>query len=240
MGNSNKKILVVSPVLIGIDERISEINCACAAELGCEISRVHQIRDLFPLICDPEQQIDMIGIDLDYLSRVVEIDLFDEMRALITMLNTMPSRDPDGSLAPRKVVIVGGVSLSTDPAAIKEFLALGPCVHGLSPRGPEFTKEEKILALSEFLEGKCHIPERVQQMMKRRRAATITDSKDELTPRQRQILALISKRGSSNKVIAKTLNISESTVKLHLGNIFKKYGVRNRTQLALFSQSDQK
>lgn len=77
-------------------------------------------------------------------------------------------------------------------------------------------------------------------MLRRRRASAESETKASLTPRQRQILALISKRGSSNKVIAKTLNISESTVKLHLGNIFKKYGVRNRTQLALFSQTDQK
>ena len=56
-----------------------------------------------------------------------------------------------------------------------------------------------------------------------------------LTHRQRQVLTLIKERGASNKAIAKTLGISESTVKLHVTEIFKKYGVRNRTQLAVFS-----
>ena len=59
-----------------------------------------------------------------------------------------------------------------------------------------------------------------------------------MTPRQEQIHTLISTRGASNKVIAKTLNISESTVKLHVSAVLKKYGVKNRTQLALFSKSD--
>jgi DNA-binding NarL/FixJ family response regulator len=57
-----------------------------------------------------------------------------------------------------------------------------------------------------------------------------------LTQRQQQILDLIRERGASNKVIAKTLNISESTVKLHVGIVLKKFNVKNRTQLALFSK----
>lgn len=57
-----------------------------------------------------------------------------------------------------------------------------------------------------------------------------------LTARQHQIFDIITTRGASNKHIAKMLNISESTVKLHVGSIFKKYGVRNRTQLAVFAK----
>jgi DNA-binding NarL/FixJ family response regulator len=47
-------------------------------------------------------------------------------------------------------------------------------------------------------------------------------------------------RGLSNKNIARTLTISESTVKLHMGHIFKKYGVKSRTQLAVFANSQSK
>jgi DNA-binding NarL/FixJ family response regulator len=54
-----------------------------------------------------------------------------------------------------------------------------------------------------------------------------------LTPRQTQILSLISNRGISNKSIALVLKISESTVKTHVGAIMKRYCVKNRTQLAL-------
>lgn len=57
-----------------------------------------------------------------------------------------------------------------------------------------------------------------------------------LTPRQQQIMDLICSKGASNKIIARILAISESTVKLHVGHIFKKYGVRSRTQLAVFNR----
>jgi DNA-binding NarL/FixJ family response regulator len=57
----------------------------------------------------------------------------------------------------------------------------------------------------------------------------------QLTPRQREILTIIQQRGASNKAIARMLDITESTVKLHITSILKKYKVRNRTQLALFS-----
>ena len=64
-------------------------------------------------------------------------------------------------------------------------------------------------------------------------------SKDNLllTDRQQEVFDLIAHRGLSNKQIAKSLHISESTVKLHITEIFKKHGVRTRTQLAVFSHS---
>jgi DNA-binding NarL/FixJ family response regulator len=54
-----------------------------------------------------------------------------------------------------------------------------------------------------------------------------------LTLRQQEVFDLISNRGLSNKQIARTLNISESTVKIHVSAIMKALCVRNRTQLAL-------
>ncbi len=53
-----------------------------------------------------------------------------------------------------------------------------------------------------------------------------------LTRREREILWYISK-GSSNKEIAATLNITERTVKNHVSNIFKKLDVADRTQAAV-------
>ena len=49
------------------------------------------------------------------------------------------------------------------------------------------------------------------------------------TPRQRQV-ALLLYQGLANKVIAKELSITESTVKTHISIIMKKLGVTNRTQ----------
>ena len=50
-----------------------------------------------------------------------------------------------------------------------------------------------------------------------------------LTEREKEVLALI-KNNYSNRQIALSLCISESTVKTHLSNAFKKIGVRNRNE----------
>ena len=60
--------------------------------------------------------------------------------------------------------------------------------------------------------------------------------KIKLTPRETEVLNLLMTRGCSNKVIAKLMDLSESTIKLHMGNILHKYGARNRTQLVVFVQ----
>ena len=53
---------------------------------------------------------------------------------------------------------------------------------------------------------------------------------DALTSREQGIISLVSV-GLRNKEIARELNISEGTVKLHLHNIFRKTRVTNRTAL---------
>ncbi|WP_407188564.1 LuxR C-terminal-related transcriptional regulator [Bradyrhizobium centrosematis] len=52
-----------------------------------------------------------------------------------------------------------------------------------------------------------------------------------LTDRERQIARLVSE-GLSNKEIARKLNVSQGTVKVHLYNIFQKLEITNRTVLA--------
>ena len=52
-----------------------------------------------------------------------------------------------------------------------------------------------------------------------------------LTPREKQILDLVS-RGYQNKAIAAELELSESTVKVHIHNIISKLGSQNRTEAA--------
>ena len=57
-----------------------------------------------------------------------------------------------------------------------------------------------------------------------------------LTARERDIVNAIT-RGASNRDIARTLSMSEQTVKNHLSSIFAKCGVSNRVELALLAAS---
>jgi len=56
----------------------------------------------------------------------------------------------------------------------------------------------------------------------------------QLTGRQQAILRCIC-RGYSNKTIARTLDIAESTVKIHVKVILRKIGLKNRTQAAIWA-----
>ena len=55
-----------------------------------------------------------------------------------------------------------------------------------------------------------------------------------LSPREREVLALVSK-GASNKDIASTLVISLNTVERHLANIYTKLGIRGRAEAAAYA-----
>lgn len=55
-----------------------------------------------------------------------------------------------------------------------------------------------------------------------------------LSAREREVLAYIA-RGDSNKVIARTLNIAETTVKVHVQHILRKLGLASRVQAAVYA-----
>ncbi len=58
----------------------------------------------------------------------------------------------------------------------------------------------------------------------------------DLTPRETDVLMLLM-GGASNKDIAKELSVQVVTVKLHVGSLFRKFDVKNRTQVVLKAQT---
>jgi NarL family two-component system response regulator LiaR len=68
-------------------------------------------------------------------------------------------------------------------------------------------------------------------------ATPVIAEPERLTRREREVLELIA-AGRSNKRIAFELGISEKTVKTHVGHLFGKLGVTDRTQAALLAVRD--
>lgn len=59
-------------------------------------------------------------------------------------------------------------------------------------------------------------------------------AKERLSPREREIMAALA-RGESNKEIARSLGLAESTIKIHVQNIFKKLNISSRVQAAVYA-----
>lgn len=62
---------------------------------------------------------------------------------------------------------------------------------------------------------------------------TIQDDRRALSPRETEVTTLLAE-GRSNKEIAQVLDVSEPTVKKHIGHVLRKLGLQDRLQVALF------
>lgn len=94
-------------------------------------------------------------------------------------------------------------------------------------------KAELLTAIRLAADGVPTLHPRAQQHLMRGIAEPETPSPfGALTPRERDVLALLA-QGESNKRIAAALNLSIGTVKGYVSAIFEKLGVEDRTQAAL-------
>jgi FixJ family two-component response regulator len=66
-------------------------------------------------------------------------------------------------------------------------------------------------------------------------AASVRDTYATLTPREREVMALVTK-GLMNKQAAGELGLSEITVKLHRGQVMRKMGVRSQADLVRMAE----
>ena len=60
------------------------------------------------------------------------------------------------------------------------------------------------------------------------------ENRGNMSDRESEVIKELS-AGNSNKVIARNLGITEATVKVYMKSLFKKIGVTNRTQAALWA-----
>lgn len=74
----------------------------------------------------------------------------------------------------------------------------------------------------------------IQGVRSQPRTVAAVAEKEKLSPREREILGCLA-RGESNKEIARALDLAESTVKIHVQNIFKKLNLSSRVQAAVYA-----
>ena len=64
----------------------------------------------------------------------------------------------------------------------------------------------------------------------------LTPADSKLSKRQKQLIVMLD-RGLSNREIAEALGISEHTVKVHLWRLFRRLGVKSRTQTVYYART---
>ncbi|HXQ64314.1 MAG TPA: response regulator transcription factor [Steroidobacteraceae bacterium] len=192
------------------------------------------IADDHPLYCDalravvpqayPDAEIAEAASQAEVLAAVVSDSAFD----LVLLDLNLPGATRLSCLgalrrvAPTTPIVV--VSAVDDPKIMQEVI-LG----GASAYVPKSAPRQVLInALRATLAGGTYMPAEVVAALREAHA----QGSDDLTSRQRHVLELLSK-GLSNKQIARTLEISEITVKAHVSAIFRKLGVTSRVQAVI-------
>lgn len=91
--------------------------------------------------------------------------------------------------------------------------------------GDNVVAKELIGSLTRIVQGKTSEPETTSEKH---------EGLSSLTPRESEILVHIAE-GQSNKVIARELDITDGTVKLHVKSILRKLGVHSRVEAAVIA-----
>ena len=97
--------------------------------------------------------------------------------------------------------------------------------------------EDLLAAIDQALNGSTVIGERLSGLLARAiREETTSSQRDNamLTKREQEILHGLA-QGLSNKPIARNLDITEATVKVHVKNLLKKLGFRSRLEAAVWA-----
>ncbi|MCF8482271.1 MAG: response regulator transcription factor [Rhodospirillum sp.] len=181
-------------------------------------------------------QLAAIDPDLD----VLDVDSFEEAIRLASeegpldkvfldlMMPDMDWRDALSALRrlpdPPDVIVLSGAD---DVAIIRSAIDNGAC--GYIPKSLKGDVLESALRL--ILAGGFYITPEVFRGPRGTETVSRVPSNGEdvpLTPRQREVLAHIDS-GLSNRQIAQAMTLSEATVKMHIGRLFKALGAQSRT-----------
>lgn len=128
------------------------------------------------------------------------------------------------------------ISASDDPAIIQQVRQHGAL--GFIPKSAQLSV--LIDAIGQALAGDTIFPADLDSLAPQPDPQTriLQERLSSLTAQQQRVLEMLS-AGLLNKQIAYDLNVSEATVKAHMTAIFRKLGVKNRTQAVILLQQSE-
>jgi two-component system, NarL family, response regulator LiaR len=196
--------------------------------------------DIRVLIVDDHQMV-REGLKV-LLSTYADIDVVGEAANGLEALDQCRLVDPDVVLMDVQMPVMDGpeataeiamscpevrvIALTSyiDQESVERALDAGAISYLLKDARPEALTR----AIRDAVDGRGTIDSSVARALMERHE---DDVGGDLTPRERQVLALLA-GGLSNKEIAEQLTLSVGTVRLHVSNILSKLGAPNRTTAA--------
>lgn len=177
--------------------------------------------------------------EADSMDRALEILTNEGAGDLVLVDWRMPGMSGAESLAAlrdgfpeAKVAVISAWEERADILA-----ALGAGVHGYIPKS--LPSAQIAAALKGILDGQIFVPPAIgkRESVGGESSGSFKLDQDKLTLRQRDVLQELLK-GQASKEIARTLDIAEGTVKIHLAAIYRALGVRTRAEaIAKMSKS---
>ena len=161
------------------------------------------------------------AIALDAGVDVVLMDLSMPGLDGVQATRVLTAREP----APRVVVLTS----FGDRARVRDAVAAGAVGYLLKDCAPE----ELLAAVRSAADGHAPLDPRVAGALLPDRGTP--EPGHGLSAREIEVLRLAA-TGMPNKQIARSLGIAERTVKVHLGNVFRRIGVGDRTSAALWAR----
>jgi DNA-binding NarL/FixJ family response regulator len=165
------------------------------------------------------------------------VDLTRKLRPDVVLMDiSMP--EMDGVTATRTLTADGlegvailGLTVSDDEQDVTNMLTAGACGYILKDSGPE----ELVRAIEDAHAGRFpldkHVAQQIVSRLARNTRRPEVRSLEPMTGRELQVLSLVVD-GLPNKAIAMHMGTSESTVKAHLREVFRKLDVDSRAAAA--------
>lgn len=196
------------------------------------------VRQGFSALLAAQRDISVLG---DAADGVAAVELCDRLRPDVVLMDVrMPRKD--GLWAARRILDAASdatkvLMLTTFDIDdyVYEALRIGASGFLLKDApAEELVRAVRVVAAGEALLAPSITRRLITEVTSRRPARAASPALGRLTPREREVLDLVSD-GKSNQEIARDLFVSEQTVKTHVSSLLNKLDLRDRAQAVVFA-----
>ncbi len=181
-----------------------------------------------------KQLIEQDGLDIDTAINCFDPEKIIEIKPdlIIADINTLPNIFSDTPFGHdvRFLILGTGCLPRFENEHLLDFVSKG--LVGILPPTTNYSQFKK--AIGSVISGELWFERRKLQDLVSNLNSIIAKKRTLLSEREIEIVRMVC-RGYSNKEIMKKLKVTEQSVKSHLNRIYKKTGVSDRLQLAIFA-----